>query len=202
MQKNNQLTFEFGNNFKLRKSFFHWKNHKDYKGFVIVSPSGNGKTTFLKMVQAKLTETEIVFLNGYEFLEQIIYDIRNGSFYTSKTSSDFEHNALLVDHLDDIISCESAFEIVCCKLRNIENNKPQNTQLIICTFIDKNLAFAFAKKMNYELLSLREVKPNIRIVKKAAKMFDLNDLSFTETFSLLKSRTMFELRKNLQNHVK
>ena len=74
---NLDFKFEYGRvNQKLHNKVRAWKAHEAYGGYVIVGPSGAGKTLLLKELESELDKT--AYLNGYDVLEGAYLNIRKG----------------------------------------------------------------------------------------------------------------------------
>ena len=181
--------FEFGENIKLKKYFDSWRKHRNYRGFVILGPSGSGKTAFLNKLCSELQN--VYYIEGWKLIEQICDEILTCNLYKPPVGS---HDVLLIDSLDDIEGKEATTNEVCHRIRqNTYNNKGEE-RLIVCTFIRYIVAKKFAKKMNYELIYLEKVKPNLRIVRDKARELGLkfNELQMR---ALADSDNMFELQR-------
>lgn len=187
--RDKSFKYEFGRNIKLKNLVTSWKHHNDYRGFVIVAPSGYGKTTLLNGLKSELAN--VSFVSGYQLIEQIYYDVRLGKLYRI-SNNDYE--VLLIDHLDDIDGREAVTQEICYRLKWETINSKGENRLIICTFINERIAVQFAKEMNYELIFLKRVKPNLRIVKEKANEFGLK-LNKTQLYGFADFDSMLALRQ-------
>lgn len=168
--KNINFKYEYGKNVELKKYVDSWNNHENYKGYCIVAPSGYGKTTLLKELTMQFPNTD--YIAGYSVIEKLYEDARNGRLIDLAFGESSE--VVLIDHLDELKGKECTMSEFCRIMRSNESNKEGEKRLIICTFIDERAAQDFAEAMDYELIYLRAVKPNRRIVREMAKIFAIN----------------------------
>lgn len=183
-----QFDFEFGGNVKLKRYVDSWKKHENYRGFVIVAPSGSGKTALLHKLSLELPK--VSYIMGFQLLEQMYEDIKKGRLYRPATET---YEVLLIDELDAIEGREATTNEVCYRIKRGTYNSKGDTRLIVCTFIDEKAAIDFAGRMNYELIFLKEVKPNLRIVKDKARDFAFV-LDETQIRDCAQLGSMLELR--------
>lgn len=80
---------------------------------------------------------------------------------------------MLIDYLDAIGGREATTNEVCSRIRRCTYNSEDDKRLIVCTFIEEKVAIDFADRMNYELIFVKHVKPNPRIIKEKAKDFSI-----------------------------
>lgn len=180
--------FEFGGNVKLKRYVDCWKKHENYGGFVIVGPSCCGKTELLKKLSEDLPN--VSYIMGFQLIEQMVDDIKRGRLYRYPIGN---YDVLLIDYLDAIGGREATTYEVCYRIKRCTYNSKGDERLIVCTFIDEKAAIDFADRMNYELIFLKHVKPNLRIIREKARDFSLK-LDEAQMRDFVQLGSMFELR--------
>lgn len=184
--------FEYGRvNHKLHTKVLEWEKHELFGGYVIVGPSGSGKTLLLKELEKELDKT--AYVQGYDVLEGLYNNIRKGCV-NPKLAIPKDSNCILIDHLDDIAGKVATTDELCRMIKKVEYDKDGNKNLIICTFVDERVAKVFANLMNYEVLYVKHVRPNIRIVRDKEREFEI-DLGGDRIRDFAELDTMFELRQ-------
>lgn len=186
------FNFEFGNNRKLKKLYDSWKTSNDYRGFVIVGPSACGKTHLLDKIRFELPKTS--YIKGSQLVEQIHRDILNGGLYNFVESA---HEILLIDDLDLLIGKTATTNTVCDLIQRREYNSKGKKRLIICTFVDEEMAYRVSNILNFELIFMNHTKPSLRIVKDKIKEFNLK-LCEEEVRKLANLGSIFELNCELK----
>ncbi len=182
--------FEYGGNVKLKKKVAAWEAHQDYKGYCIAAPSGYGKTTLLKELGNKLVGTN--YIPGFRVLEDLCEDVRKGiTSPVLRIDSDCE--CIFIDHLDIMRGKQTTTQEIGWMLKRSECMTEDKKRLIICTFIDGEIAEEFSDFMDYELIFIKPVKPNLRIVREKARDFSIK-LPKNKVYDYAGLDSMFDLK--------
>lgn len=191
MEKGN-FRFEYGGNRKLKRVVSSWVKGENFGGYVIAGPSGCGKSTLLQELQAQFKDAKY---SGIKVIEKMREQIIIGKSPT--LSIDHNCKIIIIEDLDYLNGREATLDALCEMIRKYTFSKERNYRLIICTFVNESVALRFAKKMNYTVLSLKNVKPNMRIVKDKANDFGL-EISQEQVCKFIKLDNMFELWKEFR----
>lgn len=185
-----EFSFEYGSNRRLKAFVDDWKQHYNYKGFIVYGESGVGKTTLLKELNEQLSFSK--YINGYAVGEIIYKSIK--ALHRSVLPVSIDTEVILIDDADEILRSEkNLYEFD--KMLKRAFYRDGEDRLIICSFVNQRLAEEFATRMRYELIILKPVHPNLRIVKSKAKEVDVK-LSREQLLEFSDFDTMLELRSS------
>lgn len=193
--------YEFGWNLKLKKYVKSWIKQEKSGGYVLVGPSGCGKTTLFRMLYLRMDK--VSYFMGDELLDQIYTELRSGQLYKKSFSDGFADNedkdifpdvrVLLLDDLDFVTGRGETTKELYRRLRACDGNGNGEEWLVICSFVERKRAVEFATEMGYEVIDVKEVKPNIRIVKEKMKECGMK-LNKAQIRDLANAENMFDLR--------